>query len=677
MTMDDQGLRDHKRKAEQRARTLREVIAYHEHRYYVLDQPEISDSAYDALLGELKKIEAEFPALVTPDSPTQRVGGIALEGFLKSVHVVPQWSFDNVFTPEEFTAFADRVERGLGERSKGFVAELKIDGFKIVLTYEQGVLVSAATRGDGKIGENVTENIKTVRSIPLRLSRPIDLIAEGEIWLGKKEFERINGERKVAGESVFANPRNAAAGTVRQLDPSIVALRRLDCFVYDIAKIEGIPMPETQMDELELLRELGFKVNPEYVFCASSDECIQYWNKWQLLRDEPDYLVDGSVFKANLRSEQTVLGYTAKAPKFGIAFKFPEEETTTVIEDIVLQVGRTGVLTPVAYLRPTLIAGSTVSRATLHNEDQIRRLDVRVGDTVILKKAGDVIPEVVRVLPEFRTGTEVEYVFPAYVDACGGPIERIPGGVAYRCVNANSFAQQHRRMAHFCSKHAFDIEGMGPKIVEQLMEEGLLSTFDDIFQLQEGDLMGLPGWGELSARNLIKAIGVRRSVSLQRFLVALSIPQVGEETARDLARQFHSLQSLKFATQEQIASVYGIGNIIAESVFNWFHSDEQALLLEKLEGQVRVEEYAEQTQSRIIFADKTFVLTGTLTTKTRDEAKEMILALGGNVTGTVSSKTDFLVAGSEAGSKLDKAQELGIRVLNEEEFLFMLQSEPS
>ncbi len=654
-----------------RATKLRELINYHSHRYHALDLPEISDEAYDALLQELVALEHKYPKLVVADSPTQRIGGAPLAKFSKLTHEVPQWSFDNVFTDEEFGLFDERVRKHAG-RPITYVAELKIDGFKIVLTYKKGKLESAGTRGDGTTGENVTENIRTIRSIPLVLTEPIDCIVEGEIWLPKAEFTRINVERKKNEEPLFANPRNAAAGTVRQLDPKIVAGRRLDSFIYDISRI-SIPLPATQEEELLLLSDLGFRVNPNARVCVDASAVIAYWKQWTKKSLKEAYLIDGVVIKVNERKVQDSLGYTAKSPRFGIAFKFPAEEATTVIEDIQLQVGRTGVVTPVAHLRPVRLAGSLISRATLHNEDQIERLDIRIGDTVILHKAGDVIPEVVRVLKELRTGKEKVYHFPTYVEACDGPIERIPGEAAYRCVNRSSFPQQLRRLAYFTSRSAFDIEGLGPKIVELLMKEGLVQHPDDFFTLTMGDISILPGMGEKSATKLIEAINARRSISLSRFLTALSIQHVGEETAHDLARAFHSTTAITNASQEELENVQGVGGVVASSLYEWLHNKEHKAMLERLLSQVNIEKEKALKKNNSPFFGKTIVLTGGLARMTRDEAKLKIREAGGSVGSSVSRLTDYVVAGESAGTKLDVARTLGVKILTEEEFEQMLK----
>jgi len=478
----------------ERIKKLRNTIDYHRHLYHTENREEISAEALDSLKEELFKIEEQYPKLITHNSPTQRIAGKPLKEFKKVKHKVKQWSFNDAFSEEDVKNFDKRVKRFLKSETGNdvnptYVSELKIDGLKIVLEYEKGKLKTAATRGDGDIGEDITLNIKTIESIPLILRKDIDIIVEGEVWLGKKSFDILNKKRKEKGESLFANPRNTAAGSIRQLDPKIVYERNLDSFIYDIASLSE-RMPATQFEELKLLRELGFNVNKHFKLCEDIEGVIDFWKFWKNKARGEDYPIDGVVIKVNKREYQEVIGYTGKAPRFAIAFKFPAEQVATVIEDITLQVGRTGILTPVAHLRPVSIAGSVVSRATLHNEDEIRRLDVRIGDTIILQKAGDVIPDIVSTLKEMRTGKEKKFKFPKKVSACGGDgtIERIQGQSAYRCINKNSFNQQKRKFEYFVSKKVFDIKGLGPKIITRLMEKNLISEFDDIFTLKAGDL---------------------------------------------------------------------------------------------------------------------------------------------------------------------------------------------
>ena len=666
---------------EARTKKLRQMIDYHRRLYHTLDKPEISDSAYDSLLGELENLEEKYPKLLTQDSPSLRVGGEPLKEFEKVIHVVPQWSFNDAFNEEDIRAFDTRVKKILKEDFKKeinpeYVVELKIDGLKVVLTYEKGILKTAATRGDGRVGENVTQNVRTIRSVPLKLHKPISIIVEGEIWMGKSTLAKINKKRKKNGEELFANPRNVAAGSIRQLDPKITASRELDSFVYDIAEINGA-FPPTQDDELKLIHELGLKVNSHYKKVKNIDEVISFWEHWEKNKLKEDYLIDGVVVKMNERIYQDALGYTGKAPRWGIAFKFTAEQVTTIVEDITLQIGRTGVLTPVANLRPVLVAGSTVSRATLHNEDEIKRLDVRVGDTVMLQKAGDVIPDIVSVVKELRTGKEKIFKFPTHFPLCGGDgrIERIPGQAAYRCMAKNSFAQQRRKLAHFTSKKVFNIDGLGQKKIDQLLEAGIISNFDDIFTMKRGDLETLPRFGEKSIDNLLKAVEKARDVSLARFIAGLSISQVGEETARDLAEYFKTAEKFKDASVEALEVLNGVGPVIAREVVSWFKDKENKKLYEHLLKQVRIESVQSQALHKTAgkLFGQIFVLTGTLPKLSRDEAGEMIRINGGKVSSAVSSKTDYVLAGENAGEKLDQANKLGVKVISEKEFLNMLR----
>ncbi|MBI2065606.1 MAG: NAD-dependent DNA ligase LigA [Candidatus Zambryskibacteria bacterium] len=656
----------------ERVKKLRETVERHRRLYHTHDAPEISDEAYDALVRELEKLESQYPELTAPNSPTRRIGGEVLEKFEKVIHSVAQWSFNDAFDEDDIHAFDERIKRML-KISPEYTAELKIDGLKVVLTYEDGILKTAATRGDGRVGEDVTNNVRTIGSIPLRLKKSASIIVEGEIWMAKSVFEKLNKERKKEGEELFANPRNVAAGSIRQLDPAVTRARRLDSFIYDISRLTTLQPPSTQEGELNLLGQLGFKVNPHFKKFDDINEVIKYWKSWEKKREKEDYLIDGVVVKVNLRKYQEELGYTGKSPRFGIAFKFPAEQVTTMVEDITLQIGRTGVLTPVAILKPVLVAGSTISRATLHNEDEIRRKDIRIGDTVILQKAGDVIPEVVRVMEEMRTGREKMFKFPTHFPLCGGDgrIERVPGQVAYRCVAKNSFEQQRRKLNHFVSRHVFDIDGLGPKIINQLMEAGIVSNFDDIFRIKKGDLETLERFGDKSIDNLLKAIEKARDVTLARFITSLSISQVGEETARDLAQHFKTAEKFAQASMEELEKLDGIGPIVAKSIIGWFKDKENKKLFERLLKQVRIQNVQHSVLDKL--TGKSFVLTGGLEKMSRDEAKDRIRAFGGEVKESVSKNTDYVVAGSEPGEKLKKAQELGVRILNEQEFLKLVE----
>jgi len=664
-----------KKEAKERISILTGLIEYHRKLYYEKDLPEISDEEYDALERELVFLENKFPEFLFEDSPTQRVGGAPIDSFKKVEHKVPQWSFGDVFDEEEILEFDARIKRMTSKEVGSevvptYTAELKIDGLKVVLEYKKGVLVTASTRGDGKIGEDVTENVKTIRDIPRTISEKIDIIVEGEIYLQKKQFEKINKELEKKGEQVYANPRNLAAGTLRQLDPQVVANRKLSAFIYDIALSEE--KIGTQYEELEYLEKLGFVVNEHFKHFKDIDGVVEMWKKWSDKKDKEDYLIDGIVVKVNEREIQEALGYTGKAPRFAVACKFPAEQVTTLVEDIAFQVGRTGVITPVAHLKPVLVAGSTVSRATLHNEDEIKRLDVRVGDTIVLQKAGDVIPQVVKVVVELRPKDSKVFVFPKKIKECGGDgsIERVPGEVAYRCVNKDSFEMQRRRLHYFSSKAAYDIENLGPKVIDVLLENNLIQNAVDIFTLEKGDLLSLPRFAEKSVDNLLASINDARKVSLSRFIVGLSIDGVGEETAVLLADTFLSIDRVRNLSFEELDEVRGIGEVVARSIYDWFREEENKNLVDGLLEQVEVEEPARFARRPTgPFSGKTIVLTGTLQALSRDEAKEKIRNAGGSISSSVSKNTDFVVAGEKAGSKLTQAEKFGVKVLSEEEFL--------
>ena len=662
----------------ERIEKLKKTIEYHRYIYHVENRQEISPEALDSLKDELYKLEEKYPKLITSDSPTQRVAGKPLDAFKKIAHKVTQWSFNDAFTEEDIIDFDKRVKRFLEKEGikdlPTYTCELKIDGLKVVLEYKNGELFSGATRGDGVIGEDVTMNVKTIDAIPLKLTKNIDCIVEGEVWLPKKEFERINKERKKGGEELFANPRNMAAGTLRQLDPKIVAERKLDVFIYDIGQINTIS-PNTQEGELEFLKQLGFKVNRHFKYCKDINEVINFWKTWQKKKDKEDYQIDGVVVKVDEKRLQDILGFTGKAPRFAIAFKFPAEQVTTVVEDIIFQVGRTGVITPVAHLRPVSLAGSVVSRATLHNEDEINRLDVRIGDTVILQKAGDVIPDIVSVLKEMRTGKEKPFVWPKYVALCGGngEIERISGQAAWRCKDKNSFEQQKRKLYYFVGKSAFNIEKVGPKIIDVFLKENLVAEYADIFTLKKGDLIDLPRFGEKSVLNILESINQRREISLPRFLISLSILNVGEETAYDLVNFFSTLESIMSAKEEDFLKINGVGPIVSKSLFEFFKNKENQRIIKNLLKEVKIIPENKKQIRQTKLQGKTFVLTGTLSQMSRDEAKLKIRELGGDVSSSVSKETDFVVAGEATGSKYDKAIELGVKILTEEEFLKLIK----
>ncbi len=660
-----------------RIQHLRKVLDKHRYLYHVLDTPDISDEAYDSLFRELESLEEKYPHLVTPDSPTQRVGAEPLKEFKKVEHTSSQWSFDDVFDVNELHKWDEKVRNfmkrfGVSEEKLEYCCELKIDGLKIILTYVSGQFVQGATRGDGIVGEDVTSNIRTIRSIPLSLPSPLDVVVVGEAWMGKETLKKINEERERAGEAPYANTRNLAAGSLRQLDPRMTASRALDSFIYDIDSVSG-GFPATQLDEISFLKEQGFKTNPYTRVCKDVLEIEHFYNEWTQKRHNLPYELDGIVIKVNSKKIQEALGYTGKSPRWGVAYKFPAEQVTTIVEDIVLQVGRTGVITPVAHLSPVTVAGSTVSRATLHNEDEIRRLDVRIGDTVILQKAGDVIPDIVSVVKELRPKKSSPFVFPTHIPACGGDgkIERIPGQVAWRCVSTDSFDQLKRRFYYFVSKKCFDIDGLGPRIIDILLEQGLISSYDDIFTLKRGDLLALPRFKEKSVDNLLDAIEKARTITLPRFLASLSISQVGEETAYDIAEHFGNLEKIRSASYEEIESIYGVGPIVAQSLYDWFRNSSNIKIIDRLCKEVTIE--TKRNVSNTPLVGKTFVFTGTMDMD-RDYAQNLVRSMGGSVSSSVSSKTTYVVAGENAGSKLEKAQELGVTILTPDEFLKMVKS---
>lgn len=659
----------------ERVTKLRSAIEEHRYNYHVLDEDDLSPEALDSLKHELAMLEEKYPSLITPDSPTQRVAGEPLPYFEKVEHKVRQWSFNDVFNESELRAFDERVKRGLEREGvtdprPTYTCELKIDGLKIVLEYVSGELQTAATRGNGLVGENVTANVRTIDSIPITLRESIDIIVEGEVLMTKSEFDRQNKARTERGEEPFKNPRNIAAGSIRQLDPRLASERNLDAFIYDIALFPEKEVP-TQLSELETLRELGLKVNSNFEHVDSIEGAIAYWKKWQKKSPSLDYLVDGVVIKVNEKEYQDVLGYTGKAPRFAIAFKFPAEQVTTRIVDIVFQVGRTGVVTPVAMLEPVEVAGTTVARATLHNEDYIREKDLRIGDTVVLQKAGDIIPEILQSLPELRTGAEEPFVFPTHIPECGGDgrIERVPGQAAHRCVDRNSFTLLKRELYHFVSKKAFDIEHLGPKNIDLLLEHGVIATAPDIFELERGDLESLPRMGEKSIENMLSAIDRAREVTLARLLYALSIDLVGEETAILIAERLGSIERVKEATANELESAPGIGEKVAESIVTWFNKQTNQEMLSRLLKDIQIQSPEPKSLQGGFFSGKVVVLTGSLETFSRDELTTFIRSRGGSVSGSVSKKTDYVIVGENPGSKLDRARELGVTILNEEELL--------
>jgi DNA ligase (NAD+) len=667
--------------------------------YHVQDDPTVDDVVYSSLMDELCGLESMYPELCSPHSPTQRIGGKPLDKFRKTKHKMAQWSFDDLFDHEGLKKWEEKIMRMM--QKKGihkkpiYCTEIKIDGLKVILTYEKGVLVCGATRGDGVIGEDVTHNIRTIHSVPLMLTQSVDIVVVGEVWLPEKELLRINEERAKKGEQLFANARNAAAGSIRQLDPTIAASRKLQMFVYDIDWIggngENLTVPATQIGELELLQKLGFKVNQRYVLCDTIDSVETVYQSWINKRHDQEYAIDGIVIKVNERDTQEKLGYTGKSPRFAIAYKFPAERTTTVVEHISVQVGRTGVLTPVAHLRPVSVAGTTVSRATLHNGDEIARLGLKIGDTVVIQKAGDIIPEIIEVLVNMRTGAEQDFdMYKECVKVCGGDVVKEAIGIkdteqsaAYYCKNKNSFVIQKEQLRHFVSKKGMNIDGLGEKIIEQLMNEGLIADAADIFELTIGDVDHLDRFADKSAENLITSIASAKSVPLEKFLFALGIRYVGEETAVLIANHLTTITKKKItdlavlsevfaqATQEQWECIDGIGTRSAASLVAWFTDRaHREMLMRMHDSGVRV--VIEEKKVNAAVSGKTFVLTGTLSSMTRDEAKERIRSAGGKIASSVSSATDFVVAGEKAGSKRAKAQVLGVAIISEEELRNMV-----
>jgi DNA ligase (NAD+) len=666
----------------EKVKKLREQIDDLRYRYHVLNDPEVTDKMYEGLMDELKKIEEKYPEIISPDSPTQRVAGKPLDKFEKIIHSIRQWSFADAFDKNDLLDWEERnmkiLEKELGYRPQdlSYVCELKIDGLHVVLDYRSGILKTAATRGDGKIGENVTQNIKTIQSVPLKLKENIDIIAEGEIWLGEKMLDKINKEREKTGEIKFANPRNAAAGTIRQLDPQIVAKRKLDVTVYDISsEIENI---SSQEEELNKLKNLGFLTDQNWKVCKNIEQIMDFYYKLEKNKKSFSYWIDGMVIKINQKKYQDILGFTGKSPRWGIAFKFPAEQGTTQIEDVYWQVGRTGALTPVAHMKAVRLAGTTVTHATLHNYDEIKRLGVKIGDHVVVEKAGDIIPKVVRVLEKMRTGDEKQIKEPQNCPICHSPVGRKKietkkeDSSALYCLNSKCYAQELEKIIHFVSKKAFNIDGLGEKLVEQLLNEGLIKNPADLFILKTGDLEPLERFAEKSASNLVLAIENSKKISLNRFIFALGISHVGEETAIRLANYFKKLENIQKTSLEDLEKVDDVGVKVAESIFNYFQDkDNQILLKELFENGIKIEKFSENKNDKL--ANKTFVITGSFENFTRDEIKEKIRKLGGKNSSSVSKKTDFVLAGEEAGTKLNKAKDLGIKILTEKDFLDLIK----
>jgi DNA ligase (NAD+) len=670
-------------KIQERADALRELLHHHAHQYYVLDAPEIPDAEYDKLFRELQELEQQHPELRTPDSPTQRVGGAVLEGFAKVRHKVPMLSIRTETDIEATGAqnFDGRVRRELGlaetDPTIEYVAELKFDGLAISLRYEHGVLVQAATRGDGEVGEDVTQNIRTVGQIPLKLhGRDIPPVLEvrGEVYMRRDDFERLNESQreKIAGgaknEKTFVNPRNAAAGAVRQLDPAIARQRPLSFFAYGWGEIQGGPEFATHYEVLQALKRWGVPVSDRTVIAQGAQDLVKYHQAVGAARDSLPFDIDGVVYKVNSLALQKQLGFVTREPRWAVAHKFPAQEQVTVVQDIAVYVGRTGKLTPVAHLRPVFVGGVTVTNATLHNEDEARRKDVRVGDTVIVRRAGDVIPEVVSVLPDKRVKDAPVFTMPRTCPVCGSAAVREEGEADYRCTGGLfCSAQRKHAILHFAQRRALDIEGLGEKLVDQMVDAGVIRVLPDLYRLGLQGLVALERMGEKSAQNLLAALEKSKATTLPRFLFGLGIRHVGESTARDLARHFGKLDAIMGASVEQLLEVPDVGPIVAESIHAFFQQPHNREVIEQLRAcGVHWEESEPAVQAPKPLAGKTVVLTGTLPTLSRDEAKDLLEAAGAKVAGSVSKKTDYVVAGAEAGSKLDKARELGVAVLDED-----------
>ena len=662
-----------KEEAAQRIRKLKELINRHRYLYHVQDRQEISEAALDSLKKELFDLERKFPEFITSDSPTQRVGGRPLEKFEKAKHYQPMLSLNDAFSPKDMEDWLDRVSKILTEQEKkqiDFYCELKIDGLAIELVYQGGILKQGSTRGDGQIGEDVTQNLKTIEAIPLKLEIPRQIVVRGEVFCSKKELERINKEQKRSGLPEFANPRNLAAGSIRQLDPKITVSRRLDSFAYDL--ITDLDQ-KTHQDKHGILKNLGFKTNSHNKYCQNLGQVLEFHNFWQKEREKLPYEIDGIVVVINNNKIFKKLGVVGKAPRAAIAFKFPLKQAATVIEDIKVQVGRTGAITPVALLKPVEIGGATISRATLHNENEIKRLGIKIGDTIIVGRAGDVIPAIIKVLPELRTGREKEFKMPKFCPSCGGKLAKPAGEALWRCLNPGCFAKLREYFYHFVSRNSFDIVGLGPKIIDRLVDKGMIQDTSDLFRLKEGDILPLERFAERSSQNLISAIQARKKIVLSRFIYALGIRNVGEKTANDLAEYFGSVENLQKAFFDDLQKITDVGPIVAKSIHNWFKNKKNSEFLEKLkEAGVKIQYQKSKIKNQKL-QGLTFVLTGSLETLAREKAKEIIRQLGGDISESVSKNTNFLIAGKEPGLKYEKAKKLGVKIINKEEFLKIVQ----
>jgi len=661
---------------------LRDEIRHHDYRYYVLSQPEISDKQYDDLMKKLQLLEKDHPELVTSDSPTQRVGGEPSAGFKTVKHKTKMLSLDNTYSFDELRDWDERVHKGLKDNeSVEYVAELKIDGVSISLIYEKGVLSIGATRGDGETGEDVTQNLKTIASVPLKLLKadgfdePYVLEVRGEVFMTKEGFERLNKERSKNGEDTFANPRNSAAGSLKLLDPKLVSKRRLTCFMHSFGIHEGGTKLEGQWKFLKAIKEWGFRVNPNAKLCKDLDEVIEFCKRWQEKRDSLNYEIDGMVIKVNSFDQQKRVGATLKSPRWACAYKFPAQQATTKLKAIKLQVGRTGVITPVAELEPVKCAGVIIKNATLHNFDEIERLGVKIGDRVILERAGEVIPKIIKVVESVRTGKEKSFKIPMKCPVCKGEIDKEKAEeVAFRCINPSCMAQLERGLVHFASRSAMDIEGLGESVVEQLVKNKKVKDFADIYFLRKEDFLKLELFAEKRAENLVKAIDKSRKQPLSRLLFALGIRHVGEKAAYVLAQRFGTLEKVRSAKQDELVAIHEIGSVMADSIEHFFKQESAKRLIAKF---VKAEMNAKEPESKASsssLAGKTFVFTGELSGFTRQEAQRLVRDLGADAVSSVSSKTDFVVAGASSGSKLNKAKKLGVKVISEKEFKDIIET---
>jgi DNA ligase (NAD+) len=670
-----------KEEAKTRIFKLRKVIDDFRYRYHVLNDPTVKDSDYDSLMRELVDLEKKFPEFIDKNSPSQKVGGKPLKKFKQVRHDQPMLSLNDAFNEEELKAWHEKIARMTNPKlllMSGYYCEIKMDGLAVSLTYENGKFVQGSTRGDGLIGEDVTENLKTIRSIPLMLRQDSKyykeaskkrVIIRGEAYMPIKSFEKLNEERKKRREALFANPRNAAAGSIRQLDSKAAASRELDFFAYGLIGFETA----THQEEHEIAEDLGLPTNKNNRFLKDIDSVVDLWRQWEKLRLKLPYQIDGMVVNVNLNKVFRQLGVAGKSPRGAIAFKWPAEETTTVILKIEAQVGRMGTLTPVAHLRPVEVSGSTVARATLHNMDEITKKDIRIGDTVVVRKAGDVIPEVVKPIKSLRTGKEKKFVMPKTCPFCGGPVIRKEGEAAYRCANKNCFAIEELKIEHFASKAAFDIDGLGPKIIEKLIETGLIRDASDLFKLKADDIEPLERFAEKSASNLIKSIEKSKKIDLDRLIYALGIPLVGVETAADLAGYFGTIEEFIKSGGGEGIRIYGVGEKVKKSLADYLSNQKNRDFIKRLISQgVKIKKYHSPV-SKNLLKGKTFVVTGSLETMTRDEAHKRIIQFGGNVASSVSAKTDYLIVGEEPGSKLDNAKKYGVKTISEEDFLKMLK----